>query len=144
MRRMLGVGVVLLALGLLPTTLSGQSSEPGRRPHIQLSQNYPNPFNPKTTIGFDLSEELFSSGRPVVVTIRIYNPLQQLVAIPKSLDHPGGEQLVLHLEYPTWGHFEAYWDGTDKSGTKVASGVYYCRLEVNGERAPPLKMVVSK
>jgi hypothetical protein len=145
MRRILGVGVVLLALGLLPATLYGQSTEPGRRPRVQLKQNYPNPFNPTTTIPLPLPAELFEDGRPVVVTIRIYNALQQLVAIPKALNHPGGNGvLVDHLEYTAPGEYEAYWDGLDKSGRKVASGVYYMRLEVNGERAPPVKMVVAK
>jgi len=144
MRRGIGVGVVLLlALGLLPTTVWGQS--PGRRPRVQLGQNYPNPFNPTTTIPFTLPEELFESGKPVVVTIRIYNALQQLVAIPLARYHPSaGDALVENLEYTTPGDYEAYWDGTDKNGRKVASGVYYMRLEVNGERAPPRKMVVAK
>jgi hypothetical protein len=143
MRRGIGVGVVLLlALGLFPTTLFGQGQ---RRPRVQLGQNYPNPFNPETTIPFPLPEELFESGKSVVVTIRIYNVLQQLVAIPKARNHPtASDALVESLEYTTPGAYEAYWDGTDKNGRKVASGVYYVRLEVNGERAPPRKMVVAK
>jgi len=142
MRRGIGVGVVLLlALGLYPTMLFGQDQ---RRPRVQLGQNYPNPFNPTTTIPFLLPPELFESGK-AVVTIRIYNALQQLVAVPKALDHPtAGDALVENLEYTTPGDYEAYWDGTDKNGRKVASGVYYMRLEVNGERAPPRKMVVAK
>lgn len=144
MRRVLSVGVVLLALGLLPSTLYGQSSEPGRRPRVQLRQNYPNPFNPETWIPFTLFPETFENGE-VVVTIRIYNALQQLVAVPKALNHPQGEGvLVERLEYTAPGEYVAYWDGTDKTGRKVASGVYYMRLEVNGERAPPRKMVVGK
>jgi flagellar hook assembly protein FlgD len=113
-----------------------------RRPRVQLGQNYPNPFNPTTTIPFPLPPELFESGK-AVVTIRIYNALQQLVAVPKALDHPTAGD-VLDLEYTAPGWYEAYWDGTDKNGRKVASGVYYMRLEVNGERAPPRKMVVAK
>jgi hypothetical protein len=141
MRRGIGVGVVLLlALGLNPTMLFGQDR---RRPRVQLGQNYPNPFNPTTTIPFTLLPELFESGRPVVVTIRIYNALQQLVAIPRALDHPTAGD-VKGLEYTAPGDYEAYWDGTDRNGRKVASGVYYVRVEVNGERAPPKKMVVAK
>src|SRR5512147_2931466 len=107
MRRGIGVGVVLLlALGFFPIALSGQGKEPGRRPRVQLGQNYPNPFNPTTTIPFPLQPELFESGK-AVVTIRIYNALQQLVAIPKALDHPtAGDALVDHLEYTTPGEYE--------------------------------------
>lgn len=142
MRRGIGVGVVLLlALCLIPTTVSGQGQ---RRPRVQLGQNYPNPFNPTTTIPFTLEEPLFEGGKPVVVTIRIYNALQQLVKIPTALNHPLGDVLVENLEYTAPGTYEAYWDGTDKNGRKVASGVYYTRVEVNGERGPPMKMVVAK
>lgn len=146
MRRSMGVGVVLLlALGLFPMTLLGQGLESSRRPRVQLGQNYPNPFNPTTRIPFTLPAEMFESGKSAVVTIRIYNALQQLVAVPKALNHPSaGEGLVQNLEYTAPGDYEAYWDGTDKYGVKVASGVYYLWLEVNGERAPPKKMVVAK
>jgi hypothetical protein len=144
MRRGIGVGVVLLlALGLLPATILGQ--EPGRRPRAQMGQNYPNPFNPTTTIPMTLPAEMFENGETVVVSIRIYNPLQQLVAVPKALNHPTkGDAEVLNLEYTAPGEYFAYWDGTSRDGRKVASGVYYMRWEVNGERYPPKKMVVAK
>jgi hypothetical protein len=145
MRRGIGVGVVLLlALGLFPATLHGQGNETSRRPRPQLGQNYPNPFNPETRIPFELPAEMFESGEKVVVTIRIYNALQQLVAVPKARNHPLGEREVLNLEYTSPGKYEAYWDGMLVSGQKVASGVYYMRWEVNGERYPPKKMVVAK
>jgi len=146
MRRGIGVGVVLLlALGLLPSTLFGQGKEPSSRPRVQLGQNYPNPFNPTTKIPFELVEGWFENGGTAVVTIRIYNVLQQLVAVPQAVGHPTrGEALVENLEYTAPGKYEAFWEGLDKNGRKVASGVYYVRLEVNGERAPPIKMVVAK
>lgn len=142
MRRGIGVGVVLLlVLGLFPAMLLGQ--EPGRRPRAQLGQNYPNPFNPTTKIPFELFDGDFQGGK-AVVTIRIYNPLQQLVAIPQALDSPDGRRELDGVTYTQPGKYEAYWDGTDKNGRKVASGVYYMRLEVNGERFPPKKLVVTK
>ena len=142
MRRIFCVGVVLLlALGLSPDSLFGQRS--GRDRGSQLSQNYPNPFNPTTTIAFDLTAEDVREG-PAVVTLRIYNVLQQFVAAPKALNHPQGDVPVEELEYSAPGHYETFWDGTDRNGRKVASGIYYYQLIVNGERFRVRKMVVTK
>jgi hypothetical protein len=143
MRRVLGVCVVLLlALGLFPDSLFGQRS-PGRE-RSQLNQNYPNPFNPTTTIAFDVLPEDVGEGKPAVVTLRIFNVLQQLVAVPKALNHPLGDVLVDNLRYEAPGHYETFWDGTDRNGRKVASGIYYYQLVVNGERRGVRKMVVTK
>ena len=145
MRRILGVGfVLLLALGILPASLYGQRS-PGRDRGFQLNQNYPNPFNPATTLSFELQPSLFENGKTAKVTIRIFNVLQQLVAIPKALNHPLGNGIPVELlEYDSPGVKEAFWDGTDRSGRKVASGIYYMQLVVNGERPTVRKMVVTK
>ena len=111
---------------------------------FSLGQNYPNPFNPETRIPFDLDEELFSNGEAAVVTIRVFNILQQLVAIPTALRHPLGEGVaVSDLEYPGPGRYEAYWDGTDGSGRQVASGIYLMQLTVNGV-SQTRKMYVTK
>jgi len=149
MRRVMGVFVVLfLCLGI-PPSLSAQDIPPvdptGRQESdFLLEQNYPNPFNPETKIPFVLDEDLFSSARPVVVSLRVYNVLQQFVAIPTALNHPRGEGTpVDELEYPGAGRYEAYWDGRDRSGREVASGVYFLQLVVNG-RAQVRKMFVTK
>lgn len=143
MRRVFGVGVVLLlALGLFPGTAFGQRGA-GRERGFQLNQNYPNPFNPTTTISFTLDQSLFENGKQVVISIRIFNVLQQLVAVPKALNHPQGDVPVEELKYDSPGLKEAFWDGTDRNGRKVASGIYYYQLVVNGERTVR-KMVVTK
>ncbi len=109
-----------------------------------LEQNYPNPFNPETRIPFELSESLFSDGGSVTVSIRIFNILQQFVAAPIALGFPGGEGLpVLQLEYASSGRYEAYWDGRDRNGRQVASGVYFVQMLVNGNMALR-KMFVTK
>lgn len=111
---------------------------------FQLEQNYPNPFNPETTIPFVLGEELFLDGRPVTVSIRIYNIVQQLVAVPVALRHPAGEGVPLQqLEYTQAGRHEAFWDGNDQSGREVASGIYFMQLTVNGA-STSRKMYVLK
>ena len=144
MRRLSSVGfVLLLALGFSPNLLFGQKSQDSER-GFQLNQNYPNPFNPETTLQFELKPQLFETGKPVRVTIRIYNVLQQLVALPTAIHHPLGNVPVDELTYDTPGVKEAFWDGTDRNGRKVAPGIYYMQLVVNGERPAVRKMVVAK
>jgi hypothetical protein len=144
MRRMFCVGLVLLfAVGLSPDSLFGQRS-PSRDRGSQLNQNYPNPFNPTTTLSFTVFEEDLVGGRPAVVSLRIYNVLQQLVAVPMAQHHPLGNVPVEELQYDSPGPKEAFWDGTDRNGRKVASGIYYQQLIVNGERRAVKKMVVTK
>jgi hypothetical protein len=144
MRRLSSVGfVLLLALGFSPDLLFGQKNPDSER-GFQLNQNYPNPFNPETTLQFELKPQLFETGKPVKVTIRIFNVLQQLVALPTALQHPLGSVPVEDLQYDTPGLKEAFWDGTDRNGRKVAPGIYYMQLVVNGERPAVRKMVVAK
>lgn len=149
MRRALCVGVILLLAGLLqPAAVNAQDlggPPPGsRETGFQLRQNYPNPFNPETRIPFELGESLFETGQPVRVTIRIYNVLQQLVAVPTALNHPQGSGVpVENLQYDSPGVKEAFWNGFDQSGRQVASGIYYMQLVVNGQSVVR-KMIVAK
>ncbi|MEO5510839.1 MAG: hypothetical protein ABIV28_00265 [Longimicrobiales bacterium] len=145
MKHAYGVGIVLLlALGCMSKPVAAQSGQTDGRPRIQLGKNYPNPFNPETRIPFTLGDGLFQGGKSVVVTIRIYNQLHQLVAIPQALNHPSGNGARLNrLEYAAPGDYVAYWDGYDALGKKVASGLYFARLEVNGERSQPIKLIVD-
>ena len=111
---------------------------------FSLEQNYPNPFNPETRIPFTLGEDLFAEGQPIVVSIRIYNLLQQFVAAPTALRHPAGEGVpILQLEYTQPGSYAGYWDGTDQNGIQVASGVYFVQLTVNSE-SKHRRMFVTK
>lgn len=136
MRRIIGVFSALLLMVGVAQGLSAQQTggaPPGQASGFQLDQNYPNPFNPETTIPFVLTEELFADGRPAVVSLRIFNLLQQMVAVPVALGHPGGEGVeVRQLEYAHPGRYEAFWDGFDVSGRQVASGIYFMQLTVNG------------
>jgi hypothetical protein len=140
-RRVLGVSLALFALFWAPS-LHAQVVRPAGS--FQLEQNYPNPFNPETRIPFVLDEQLFAAGDLPVVSIRIFNILQQLVAVPTALRHPLGEGVrVENLEYPSPGRYEAYWDGTDSNGRQVASGIYLMQLSVNGV-SQTRKMYVTK
>src|SRR3989442_3177275 len=75
---LLAGGLGLLAGGGVDGVL-GQASPP---PLVELKQNYPNPFNPATTIPFTLSGDLFANGHRPKVSLKIYNVLAQLVAVP--------------------------------------------------------------
>ena len=139
MRRSLGVTLVLISAVLLPESLSGQQvgvtvgAQQEPESGFELGSNYPNPFNPDTRIPFDLFEGVFPEGHPANVTIRIFNILRQYVASPTALGHPAGDGTpVVDLEYTSPGHYEAYWDGRDRSGSLVVSGVYILELMVNG------------
>ena len=149
MRRSLGVTLVLISAVLLPQAVFGQQvgvavgapQEP--ESGFELGRNYPNPFNPDTRIPFDLFEGVFPEGRPANVTIRIFNILRQYVASPTALGHPAGDGTpIVDLEYTSPGHYEAYWDGRDRSGSYLASGVYILELTVNG-RSQVRRMFVS-
>ena len=90
---------------------------------FSLHQNYPNPFNPETRITFNL---------PVrsEVTIEVYNILGQRVA-------------TIFDEMCGAGTHTAIWDGTDHSGSRVATGIYFYRLEA-GEFSETRKMLLLK
>ena len=110
---------------------------------LHLGRTIPIRFNPETRIPFDLHEVLFSDGGTAIVSVRIYNVLQQFVATPTALSHPSGQAPLVDLEYVTPGRYEAYWDGLDQSGWEVASGIYFVQLTVNGATAV-MRMYVAK
>jgi hypothetical protein len=111
---------------------------------VALEPNYPNPFNRETRIPFVLGADLFQDDRPVVVTVRIYNVLRQLVAVPTALDHPTASGMPAEqLTYEAPGRYVVYWDGRDGSGQQVASGIYFCQIIANRSR-DTLKMIVTR
>ena len=122
----------------------GQAPPP---PLVELNKNYPNPFNPATTIPFTLNGDLFANGHRPRVSLKIYNVLAQLVAVP--ILQGNGQALVdLELTCGTVGSspcaFTAYWDGNVlNTGNPAASGVYIYQLIVDGRRFTK-KMIVMK
>lgn len=130
--------LLLMAGSLSPPCIRAQEARDGPLAEssqgFSLEQNYPNPVDPETWIPFQLEESLFDSGDSAVVTIRIFNILRQVVAIPEAVDHPSGRGVrVINLSYGESGRMIAYWDGKDTAGRRVPSGVYYCQLVVNDE-----------
>ena len=96
--------------------------------HTALLQNFPNPFNPETWLPYKLA-----SASPV--SIKIYNAKGQLICTISLGNKPAGIYTTKSKA--------AYWDGRDRLGEKVASGVYYYTLEA-GEFRATRKMVIMK
>src|SRR5712664_3863973 len=108
----------------------------GQTPPPTIGPQQNRSFNPATTIPFKVSGELFLKGHRPVVSLRIYNVLAQLVAIP-ILRGSGKALDSLALSCPTqFGcAYSAYWDGFVAGTHKpAASGVYIYQLVVDGQR----------
>lgn len=90
---------------------------------VTLSQNYPNPFNPSTTITYTLT-------RSADVTLDVYDITGR--KITTLVNGPVSE-----------GQHTAEWNGTNADGRKVASGVYFYRVEADGQ-SQVKKMVLMK
>jgi hypothetical protein len=144
--------VVPVLIALMPLALHAQGTQTEQRSERSsqqggLRQNYPNPFNPETTIPFSVGQSGCSGdSRTYRVTLRIMNILAQVVAVPVvqggSSGVPGGRQLE-KLELPC-GDYTAFWDGKDRRGREVSSGVYIYQLEVNGRLIAARRMLVAK
>jgi hypothetical protein len=134
----MSVSFVLLSMFGLAVGAGAQQQDPTRLPGRQasefsLEQNYPNPVTVDTRIPFTLGDDLFTEGRPVIVSVRIFNLLQQFVATPTALRHPAGDGVpALQLEYQGPGRHEVYWNALAQNGQPVVSGVYWVQLSVNG------------
>jgi hypothetical protein len=83
-----------------------------------LRQNYPNPFNGVTTVVVSLPKR-------AVLSLSVYNVLGEKVADLASGTYDAGERIFR-------------WNANDQ-----ASGVYYCRLVVDG-RVLAVKMSLLK
>ncbi|MFH1278453.1 MAG: FlgD immunoglobulin-like domain containing protein [Candidatus Eisenbacteria bacterium] len=80
---------------------------------LVLGPNAPNPFNPSTTIRYVLPE-------PGDVSLSVHGVSGRLIATLARGRMPAGEHSVT-------------WDGRDRSGAEVPSGVYFTRLEKGAE-----------
>jgi protocatechuate 3,4-dioxygenase beta subunit len=93
------------------TTLTFElSRDGGAASHVPLVYpNFPNPFNVQTTIGYVVPE----SGQ---ASVRVYDVSGRLVRVLESGFHTSDTYFTT-------------WDGRDPYGRRVASGVYFLRLE---------------
>lgn len=97
-------------------------------PEFSVEQNYPNPFNPETEISFALPE-------PSSVRIVVTDMLGREIVTVVDREYSAGYQKVT-------------WKGTDGSGNKVGSGVYFCRVVATGQSGKQfmkvMKMALTK
>ncbi|RKZ15899.1 hypothetical protein DRQ53_07760 [bacterium] len=96
--------------------------------HISaIHPNYPNPFNPRTLIPFTIG----GAEGDRSVSMAVYNMaglrIRTLVEMPMAV-----------------GSHRIAWDGVDGTGTAVASGVYFVRLEVDGRVEGSRKIALLK
>lgn len=90
---------------------------------VQLEQNYPNPFNPSTSIRYALNAQ-------TDVNLTVFNVLGQSVTVLIDGVRPAGV-------------YEIEWDGRNRDGLPVASGVYFYRM-VAGDVSVSRKMILLK
>ena len=94
----------------------------------ELLRNYPNPFNPETWIPYHLSED-------ADVKLTIYDVNGEVVR-----DIDVGHQTA--AKYDTRSK-AIYWDGRNRFGEQVASGIYFYHLQA-GDFSGTRKMVILK
>jgi hypothetical protein len=126
----------------------GQSSSKDQVTGSELRQNQPNPFESETQISFTIGgyPNCTDPGRQYRVSLRVYNVLAQLVAIPVFQSGSGGEVPGRPVEnvFLTCGEYTASWDGKIlQTGREASSGIYSYRLEIDG-RALTRKMTLRR
>ena len=100
---------------------------PGILPQaFELAQNYPNPFNPTTDIRYEIPD----SRSPVHTTLKVYNILGQEV-----------RTLVDEVKEP--GYYIVNWNGRNRFGNDVASGIYFYKL-IAGDFTATKRMLLLK
>jgi hypothetical protein len=125
-----------------PTDREAARQESSAAADFTLDPVSPNPFERETRISFRLGERLFEGEGEVRVTMRVFNILRQVVAVPVALDERGRPDSALEdMGYERPGYYEAFWDGRDREGRLSASGPYFVELRV-GDQAQVRKILL--
>jgi hypothetical protein len=91
---------------------------------FELHQNYPNPFNAQTIISYELSKQS-------IVSLRIMSITGQFViAIAKNETQNAGKHQYL-------------WEGRDKNGRMVSTGIYFYELYVDDYRESKAMIMIK-
>ena len=100
-----------------------EEKEEVRPQDFALFQNHPNPFNPQTLISYTLHQDCH-------VKLTVYNLLGQKVRVLVDERQRAGLRTI-------------DWDGRDKKGNELASGVYFYKIRA-GDFAQSKKMLLLK
>ncbi|UCE07052.1 MAG: T9SS type A sorting domain-containing protein, partial [bacterium] len=114
------LGTAVVAINLITSSTEKEVVIPH---NYHLYQNYPNPFNPTTTIRYDLPEA-------TNVRLEIY-------------DLQGNIVRRLFEGHQKAGHYAIAWDGRNKQGTRIVSGIYFYRLR-SDKFVNSKKMILAK
>ncbi|MFQ5751734.1 MAG: FlgD immunoglobulin-like domain containing protein [bacterium] len=126
--------------GLAKTSNSGvtweifQVFEPTGREGTPRTYAYPNPFSPNvhnTLDGVGHVRFQYNTISATNVTLKIYDFAMQLVAT-----------VVEDVARPANGDFYEIWDGRASNGKKIDNGVYFYRLELQGDGTYWGKLIV--
>jgi hypothetical protein len=96
----------------------------GNASSFELSQNYPNPFNPSTKIQFAVPQT-------EKVRLEVYDIQGNLI------------NTLVDYELYQPGKYEVNWNGLDSRGNRVASGIYFAKMQA-GKFAQTKKMNLIK
>lgn len=118
-----------LALTLAAVTVAHAQAPPAVR--VELGEGVSDSLTGSTTIAFSILPEVCSRGHVPAVSLRIFNVLVQVVAIPVLEGDPAASLAGTRLKC---GEYRARWDGRQLDGRPATTGVYYYQLTVDGER----------
>ncbi|MDZ7260610.1 MAG: T9SS type A sorting domain-containing protein [candidate division KSB1 bacterium] len=94
------------------TRVKGQCANSILPGSLVLHQNFPNPFNSTTMIRYELFQEK---------------------NIHLSIFNLKGEEMIRLFSGKQWaGMHQVVWNGEDKLGKEVSSGIYFCVLKTDG------------
>jgi hypothetical protein len=119
---------------VLALTLGAATAVRGQAPpavRVELGEGVTDSTTGSTTIPFSILPEVCSKGHMPLVSLKIYNVLVQVVAIPVL---EGETPVALTGNRLRCGEYHARWDGKQLDGRPATTGVYYYQLTVDGER----------
>ena len=112
-----------LAVVIQRESLLGLETADALPGEFALHQNYPNPFNPSTTLSFDLP-------RAADIRVVVYDLLgREVVRLVEGREEAGYRQVV--------------WNGRDRRGRALPSGMYIVRMMAPGY-SRSIKMLLLK
>jgi M6 family metalloprotease-like protein len=109
---------------LVEVNLSATSEEVAKPMITGLGGAYPNPFNPSTAIRYSVAKD-------AKIRLCVY-------------DLRGQRTATLLDAHQTRGTHSLVWNGTDNGGARIASGVYFLRMEADGSPVGVKKLLLLK